>query len=91
MLKYFYGYHVTAKTSMQPDFTLRDNSIADWVCYIKNIVCPLFMWYFCFQVPAVEDSNISGYLKTRVGKKWQRKWYVVKDHVLYASKASSVS
>ncbi|CAB3996542.1 Fgd6 [Paramuricea clavata] len=43
------------------------------------------------EVPAAQESTISGYLKTRVGKKWQKKWYVVKDNVLYASKASSVS
>ena len=41
------------------------------------------------EVPAVQESTISGYLKTRVGKKWQKRWYVVKDNVLYASKASS--
>ena len=43
------------------------------------------------EVPASEQSTISGYLNKRKGKKWQKLWYVVKDNVLYACKASSVS
>lgn len=44
-----------------------------------------------YKVQASEESTISGYLSTRKGKKWQKRWYVVKDNVLYAYKASSVS
>ncbi|XP_028392126.1 E3 ubiquitin-protein ligase TRIM33-like isoform X2 [Dendronephthya gigantea] len=41
------------------------------------------------QIPKPEESEISGFLKTRAGRNWRKRWYVLKDKVLYISKSCS--
>ncbi len=44
-----------------------------------------------FQISIHEqDKNVSGYLWVFKKKKMKKRWFVLKDHVLYAYKAPSV-